>query len=59
MIKTLRSQGCNLPDIAVTAFARAEDAHRATEAGFQRHLTKPVNPEELCATVASVSKLKV
>jgi PAS domain S-box-containing protein len=56
LIQTIRSEGSMLPAIAVTAFASGEDAVRATNAGFQRHLPKPVNPIELCAAVAAVSK---
>ncbi|HYC57796.1 MAG TPA: ATP-binding protein [Candidatus Binatia bacterium] len=43
------------PAIALTAFARSEDRTRAMLAGYQRHLSKPVEPAELLATVASVA----
>ncbi len=39
---------------AVTAFARSEDRLRALEAGFRAHISKPVEPSELIATVASM-----
>jgi CheY-like chemotaxis protein len=42
-----------IPAIAVTAYARAEDRARALRAGFQAHLSKPVEPGELLMTVAS------
>ncbi len=45
----------SLPAAALTAFARSEDRHRALLAGFQSHLTKPVEPAELIAVVARLS----
>jgi len=35
--------------VAVTGYGGAEDRRRAAEAGFDRHLTKPVSPEALRA----------
>ena len=37
-------QGGQIPALALTAYAQAEDAERAFEAGFQRHVAKPVDP---------------
>ena len=48
------SQGGNVPAIALTAFARSEDRTRALRAGFLVHVSKPVDPSELVATVLSV-----
>jgi CheY-like chemotaxis protein len=39
----------------LTDFARAEDRTRALRAGFQTHVTKPVEPTELTAVVASLA----
>jgi len=47
--------GGKLPAIALTAFARSEDRTRALRAGFLVHVSKPVEPSELVATVASVA----
>jgi signal transduction histidine kinase/CheY-like chemotaxis protein len=47
--------GGALPAIALTAFARSEDRVRALRAGFSVHVTKPVEPAEILATVASVA----
>ena len=47
-------RGGNMPVIALTAFARSEDRTRALQAGFQVHVSKPIEPAELVATVASV-----
>lgn len=48
-------RGGRVPAIALTAFARSEDRTRALCAGFQAHISKPVEPFELIATVASVA----
>ena len=44
-----------MPAIAVTAYARLEDRERALAAGYQLHLTKPIDPHLLCVTVAKVA----
>ena len=44
-----------IPAIAVTAFARPEDRNQAIRAGFQAHVSKPVDPAELIALVAGLS----
>jgi PAS domain S-box-containing protein len=43
-----------LPAVALTAFARSEDRRRALLAGFQTHVSKPVDLAELVAVVASL-----
>ena len=48
-------RGGKVPAIALTAFARSEDRTRALRAGFVVHVSKPVEPSELIATVASVA----
>jgi len=47
-----RDQGGAVPAIAMSAYARPEDRHRALAAGFQRYLAKPVDVLELMAVVA-------
>jgi PAS domain S-box-containing protein len=55
-VRTLpRQQGGELPAVALTAYARAEDRTRALLAGFNGHLPKPVDPVELLAVLASLS----
>jgi PAS domain S-box-containing protein len=46
--------GGRIPAIALTAFARSEDRTRALMSGYQVHVSKPVEPAELVATVASI-----
>ena len=47
-----------LPSIAFTASARSEDRVRSRLAGFQAHIAKPVNSNELVTTIAQLLKLK-
>jgi CheY-like chemotaxis protein len=42
--------------IAVTGWGHAEDRHKALEAGFNVHLTKPVDPARLEAALAAAPK---
>ena len=51
-----RESGGETPAIALTAFARNDDRARALAAGFQMHLGKPIDEEELVAAVASVAR---
>lgn len=48
-------RGGRIPAIALTAFARSEDRTRALHAGYLVHVSKPVEPSELIATVASIA----
>jgi CheY-like chemotaxis protein len=44
--------------IAVTAYARAEDRQRSLLAGYQMHLSKPIEARELVAGIASLLHLR-
>ena len=44
-----------VPAIALTAYARPEDRVRAFGAGYQIHITKPIEPTELQAAVARLT----
>jgi CheY-like chemotaxis protein len=50
-----RERGGRIPAAALTAYARAEDRVRALRAGFQTHMTKPVEPAELITVVANLA----
>jgi signal transduction histidine kinase/CheY-like chemotaxis protein len=54
-IRDVRKRGLMAPAVALSAYAQAEDRIRTTQAGFQTHLAKPVEPAELLAAVASVA----
>ena len=45
-----------LPAAALTAFARSEDRTKALQSGFEMHLSKPVDPGELVASVATLAR---
>jgi signal transduction histidine kinase/CheY-like chemotaxis protein len=47
----------SIPAVAVTGYARSEDRTRTLAAGFQAHLSKPVNATELCVTIAALGRL--
>jgi PAS domain S-box-containing protein len=47
--------GGDIPAIALTAYARAEDRVQALRSGFQMHLAKPVESSELIAAVANLT----
>ncbi|GHA73772.1 PAS domain-containing hybrid sensor histidine kinase/response regulator [Cognatilysobacter bugurensis] len=42
------------PAVALTAYAQNSDRERALDAGFQRHVAKPVHPAELLAVVSEL-----
>jgi CheY-like chemotaxis protein len=48
--------GGTIPAIALTAYGRAPERVRALEAGFQMHVVKPVEPDELIAVILSLVK---
>ncbi|MGH8140880.1 MAG: ATP-binding protein [Steroidobacteraceae bacterium] len=58
LIKQMRSlpgAAGRVPAIALTALARSEDRSRALLAGYQRHVSKPVDPAELVAVIANLA----
>jgi len=48
-------RGGDIPAAALTAYVRAEDRQKALVAGFQVHVSKPVQPEELAAVIAELA----
>lgn len=48
--------GGEIPAIALTAFAGEVDRQLALEAGFQKHIPKPVEPEQLVKVISSLVK---
>ncbi|MFN9473949.1 ATP-binding protein [Acidovorax sp.] len=43
-----------IPTIAMTAFARSEDRSRSLAAGFDQHLTKPLDPSLVLTTIGEL-----
>jgi PAS domain S-box-containing protein len=50
-----KEQGGQIPAIALTAYAGESDQKQALAAGFQRHLSKPIDFEELVEAIMSLS----
>jgi PAS domain S-box-containing protein len=48
-------QGGQVPAVALTALARPDDRRRALSAGFQVHVAKPVEAEELVTVIARLT----
>ncbi|MEG4857688.1 response regulator [Microcoleus sp. K1-B6] len=48
-------RGGKMPAIALTAYAREEERKQALEAGFQMHLSKPVDINKLIAAIANLT----
>jgi signal transduction histidine kinase len=49
-------RGGHVMALALTAFARLEDAIRARSSGYQGHLAKPISPEALAAAIAKLQR---
>ena len=60
LIKRLRqaSDGAlrAIPAAALTAYARSEDRAKALESGFEMHLSKPIDPAELVASIRALAR---
>jgi PAS domain S-box-containing protein len=52
------SRGGDVPALALTAYARVEDRMRATSAGYESHLAKPVDPATLALMVSMLAKTR-
>ena len=51
-----RDRGGDIPAAALTAYARPEDRRRLLSSGYSIHLPKPVEPAELVAVVATLTR---
>ena len=58
LIQKVRSMDSNharqIPAVALTAYATDEDRLQALSAGFQMHVSKPIEPESFVSSLASV-----
>jgi PAS domain S-box-containing protein len=48
--------GGSVPAAALTAYARTQDRLRVLSSGYQMHIPKPIQPDELVTVVASLAK---
>jgi signal transduction histidine kinase/DNA-binding response OmpR family regulator len=59
-LRKMRSKWArDLPAVALTAYATVEDRERTLNAGFQLHVSKPIEPEALVRSIAAVVGRKV
>jgi CheY-like chemotaxis protein len=55
LIGKIRGRGLLIPAVAVTAFSCTHDRDRTLAEGFQAHLTKPLDIDVFCRTVARLT----
>jgi CheY-like chemotaxis protein len=56
-VRALHGIAGQVPAAALTAFTQPEDRQRAIAAGYQVHLTKPIEPQELLSAVSRLSSI--
>jgi CheY-like chemotaxis protein len=52
-------QGGRVPAVALTAYAGERDRELALEAGFDRHIAKPVEHAQLFETIADLMRMAI
>jgi signal transduction histidine kinase/ActR/RegA family two-component response regulator len=55
-IRALDEECSRIPAVAVTGYATSDDVERALTAGFQVHISKPMDPAAFVATVADLAR---
>ncbi len=48
--------GGQIPAAALTAYVRGQEQRETVEAGFQRHIAKPIEPEQLVLIIAELAQ---
>jgi len=56
-IRAIDSERGRIPAVAVTGYATADDVQRALAAGFQVHISKPMDPAAFVAAVADLARV--
>ena len=56
-IRALDAELGRIPAVAVTGYATSEDVERALDAGFQLHISKPMDPAAFVAAVAELARI--
>lgn len=54
-VRRLKNERRRIPAIAVTAYARREDQERVLAAGYQTHLSKPIEASKLAEAIAELA----
>ena len=57
-IRALDAELSRIPAVAVTGYATSEDVQRALDAGFQLHISKPMDPATFVAAVADLARTR-
>jgi signal transduction histidine kinase/DNA-binding response OmpR family regulator len=55
-VRAVDERAGQVPAIALTAYATPEDRVRVLSSGFQMHIAKPVEPEELVTIIANLAE---
>jgi signal transduction histidine kinase/DNA-binding response OmpR family regulator len=55
LIRKVRAQGNELPAVALTAYAAASDREQALAAGFQAHVPKPVDANQVVSVLSGLT----
>ena len=55
-LREIEGDGKRIPAIAVTGYAGALDESKALSAGYEVHLSKPIELNELATAIARVSR---
>jgi PAS domain S-box-containing protein len=59
-VRTLpATKGGQIPAISLTAYAREEDYQRSLNSGFEKHVTKPLEPERLVQALMTLTSTKL
>ena len=59
-VRTLpATKGGQIPAISLTAYAREEDYQRSLRSGFEKHVTKPLEPERLVQALMAITGTKL
>lgn len=53
-VRSLDAKAGNIPAIALTAYASDKEVQRAIDAGFNKHIAKPVKPAQLALIIADL-----
>ena len=56
-IRAIDNELGRIPAVAVTGYATADDVQRALSAGFQLHISKPMDPAAFVAAVSDLARL--
>jgi signal transduction histidine kinase/ActR/RegA family two-component response regulator len=56
-IRAIDNELGRIPAVAVTGYATADDVQRALSAGFQLHISKPMDPAAFVAAVADLARV--